>query len=64
MKGFFASEKARIKAPSLSTRNSMPFKHLLGPERDVGGHLPWGPADVNFSLIAIHAISCGLKSVR
>ena len=48
MNGFFASEKAWIKASSLSTGNSMPFKHLLGPEGDVGGRLPWGPADVNF----------------
>ena len=48
MKGFFASEKTRIKAHSLSTRNSMSFKHLLGPDGDVGGRLAWGPADVNF----------------
>ena len=43
MNGVFASEKARIKAPTLSTRNSMPVKHLLGPEGDIGGRLPWGP---------------------
>ena len=61
MKGFFASEKARIKVPSLSTRNSMPFKHLLGPEGDVDGRLPWRPVVVNFMYQKM--IDCLIASI-